>query len=819
MTYKEIEWSVISFYPAIALDKILSRGARSLLIKILLSINALAIFAWLLALVIPESVSGAVEIAMIGKGIFFVSLPFTMILVGLHAFVNSYYFRGFDHVLTLSERLPSNQMRVSYEVAMFCFGADRSDITGSFMRFQYGYLMLMRAGLNQRELEQFLQNRKNRVSSDQFLITPASQDALRVLDLAVAVFRQDKELAEFLFANGVQEKSFLAAAQWVSRDMLSHKKYLRWWSRDRLGRIEGIGKDWSYGTAFRLRRYAYDLTNGNFPPISSKPKYIQDDVSRLEAALSKAKEANALLVGEDGGSKLEVLHGFASIVKEGGVFPALEHKKLYVFDPIKLISDAREKTKFESEFVKMLNEAESAGNVILVIEDFPAFIQNAEQIGSNAVSLLSPYFDGSAVQFVCLSSAGPFHERIESDGTIMAKFETVILKEGEALDVLHVLQEEASTIESKQGVVVPQPVLALIAESAERYVTEGIMPNKAIDLLYELSGRASKEKKRTLSRADVLEFVKAKTGIPTGIVSEEEKSKLINLEQVLHERVVGQDEAVSAIANAMRRSRAGVSNPNRPIGSFLFMGPTGVGKTETSKALAQAFFGDENRILRLDMSEYKASDALPKLIGSFGSNTPGVLSSMLREKPYGVLLLDEFEKAGREVTDLFLQVLDEGVFADMRGKKVNARNTIIIATSNAGSDIIYDFIQRGENLGEKKQEVIDAIIRQGIFRPELLNRFDGVVLFQPIDSARLRDIAKLMLEKFRSRIRARGMDLEITEDLVDYLMRFGSDPKFGARPMNRAIQDVVEQKIADRIIKGAIKPGEKITLSTEDLAS
>jgi len=345
------------------------------------------------------------------------------------------------------------------------------------------------------------------------------------------------------------------------------------------------------------------------------------------------------------------------------------------------------------------------------------------------------------------------------------------------------------------------------------------MPNKAIDLLYELAGRAEKTQKRQLTRADVLEFVKAKTGIPTGTVSEDEKDKLINLEKILHERVIGQDEAVSAVANAMRRSRAGVSNPNRPIGSFLFMGPTGVGKTETTKALAQAFFGDDNRITRLDMSEYKAADAMPKLIGSFGANTPGVLSSMLREKPYGVLLLDEFEKASKEVVDLFLQVLDEGVFSDMRGKKVNARNMIIIATSNAGSDIIYDSVQRGEKLSEKKSEIVDTIVKQGIFRPELLNRFDAVVLFQPIDNARLRDIAKLMLEKFRLRIQTRGIDLEVTDDLIDYLMKFGSDPKFGARPMNRAIQDVVEQKIADKIIKGVIKPGEKIRLTSDDLTA
>ena len=820
MTFRDIQSAVKVFYPAIALDGMFSRHARGITLKLLGAVQAMAFLVWIVVeFILPAGVAGGAEALVAAKGVFFVLLPFTLLIFLLHAFVNSFYFYGFDHVHVLSERMPTNAVRISYEVAVFYFYADSSDITGSFFNYPYGRLMFERAGINSAELPEFLSHRVNRLSVDACAVVPTSPDAIRVYDLAMAIIRQDKELSQFLFSKGVQEKNFLAAANWVSRDMLSYKKSLRFWSRDRLGRIEGIGKDWSYGTAFRLRRYAYELTAMDIPLVSTKPKYIQDDVARLEAALSKAKEANALLVGEDGGSKMEVLHGFASMIKEGTVFPAIEHKKVYVFDAGRLISDSGEKTKFEYEMAKLLDEAITSGNVLLVIEDFPAFIQSAEQIGVNAVSFLSPYLDSREVQFICLASPGPFHERVEPDSMLMTKFETVILKEGESLDVLQVLQNEASKVEARQRLIIPQTVLAVIAESADRYITEGVMPNKAIDLLYELAGRAEKTQKRQLTRADVLEFVKAKTGIPTGTVSEDEKDKLINLEKILHERVIGQDEAVSAVANAMRRSRAGVSNPNRPIGSFLFMGPTGVGKTETTKALAQAFFGDDNRITRLDMSEYKAADAMPKLIGSFGANTPGVLSSMLREKPYGVLLLDEFEKASKEVVDLFLQVLDEGVFSDMRGKKVNARNMIIIATSNAGSDIIYDSVQRGEKLSEKKSEIVDTIVKQGIFRPELLNRFDAVVLFQPIDNARLRDIAKLMLEKFRLRIQTRGIDLEVTDDLIDYLMKFGSDPKFGARPMNRAIQDVVEQKIADKIIKGVIKPGEKIRLTSDDLTA
>ena len=221
--------------------------------------------------------------------------------------------------------------------------------------------------------------------------------------------------------------------------------------------------------------------------------------------------------------------------------------------------------------------------------------------------------------------------------------------------------------------------------------------------------------------------------------------------------------------------------------------------------------------MRLDMSEYKSADALDKLIGSFTSKSPGVLSSLLREHPYGVLLLDEFEKASKEVTDLFLQVLDEGFFSDMSGNRVNARNLIIIATSNAGADLIWQYLEKGGDLEAKKGEIIDGIVKVGTFRPELLNRFDGLVLFHPVDENHLRGIAKLALEKFRIQLRERGVDLIVNDPIVDFLVKFGADPKFGARPMNRAIQDTIEQSIADRLIKGEIKTGESVEFSAADL--
>ena len=406
---------------------------------------------------------------------------------------------------------------------------------------------------------------------------------------------------------------------------------------------------------------------------------------------------------------------------------------------------------------------------------------------------------------------------LEQDPTIKQRFEHILVEHPGDEEMVEVLQNVAEELEKHSGVLFTYNSLKTVIRAVMDHFSDPVMPDNAIDILVELPAHVIRKHKILVEKQDILDIVEKKTGVPLGQIKEAERETLLNVEDLLHKRVIGQDEAIVVVSNAMRRSRAGVRNTRRPIGSFLFVGPTGVGKTETAKALAALFFGDEKNMTRLDMSEFAGGDAVARLIGSFDGGQIGVLTRTLREHSYGVVLLDEFEKSATQVHDLFLQILDEGFFSDVKGKRVNARNVIFIATSNAGSNLIFEKMQQEVDTKNIQKEIVDHIIKERIFKPEFLNRFDAVVLFHPLELEHIRKISGIMLEKLRLRLRNRGLDMEITSEMVEYVAQQGVDPVFGARPMNRYIQENLEQVIAEKLIRGDIKEGSKFTLLPEDL--
>lgn len=738
----------------------------------------------------------------------------------LEAFYRSYYFTALENATSAETALGTRSARdapVDFELASLIHRTASDDLTLGFFVSRLGGEVALRAGITPEMLERFMNGPRTKVRFSQ--VTIPAEGGITLSAYALALRAADSALNQFLFASGVSDELFAQAATWTARRNRRRALKERWWSRENLGRIPGIGKTWSYGETYILERYGHDMVHD--PAYSIATESIpqeHDPLSALETALAKSNQANALLLANDVNEPRVLLARLAKLIRRGYVLPPLEHKQVFLVDPEAIIASHHDKGSFERECGLMLNQAVRAGNIILAFSNLPGATESARTIGVNLLEWLTPYLSSDMIQVVAIAETGAYHRVLLSQSAVAGLFEVVRIPESkEENEGVLMLEDFTSHLEAESGIIVSYPALVRIYDGATRYFPDAVMPDKAVDLLTEALPSVLREGRFLVTVMDVDSLLQSKTGIPFGEVSAPEREKLLGLEAAMRGRVVGQEEAVRRVSDALRRARAGVRDTNRPVGSFLFLGPTGVGKTETAKALAESFFGSEDALMRLDMSEFQTVDALDRLIGSPGSE-PGRLATMLREKQYGVLLLDEFEKATRGVHDLFLQILDEGEFTDAEGKKVSARNILFIMTSNAGAQEIWDIVKRGENLQGAREGLIDRIISQGIFRPEFLNRFDDIVLFHPLERPHIEQIARLKLQGLAKRLRERGIDLAITDELVGIVSDAGFDPKFGGRPMNRAIQEKVEQVVADKLLRGEIKPGAHVTLSQHDLA-
>ena len=809
------ETEIRRYKPAIVLDRFLPRRVRNIVHRILFVLAVvlllIVVFFALQTLFVQDTftVAAVVQSAGFYAGLLLIVVGLWVAFVLFSFFYNSLYFRGIESIVRESGTRGSG---ITFEVARVLERAG-DDVTYGFLTSPYGRNIIMRCALGDEALNGFLDSSRDRITTE--MLTIPANSFLTLVHVGSYILKHDASFKEFLFSHGVREETYLGAVGWIMRIYHEVKYKERWWSRDNLGRIRGIGKEFSFGVAYELKQYIRDIrTTAIFSTLTSDTAYADDKIGQIETILARTKEANVILVGDPGVGKMDILVRLGKKMAEGESVASIEGKRLVVLDSDGFMALHNTKQKFEYSFLKMLGEAERAGNIVIVIEDLAKFFTSAATIGVDIGELMDRFLVSSHLQIIGTSDPVQYHEELERRPQFLSRFETVYIESPDLLGTLRVLQDVALRYEIKNHVTFTYPAIQAVAESAERYITEGIMPDKAVDLLVEVAPAARKEGVVFVTKEFIQKYVSTKTGIPSGPISEEERDVLLHLEDVLHERIVGQHHAIEAISSAMRRARAGIQSADRPTGSFLFLGPTGVGKTETAKTLARIFFGDEKKMLRLDMSEFTGVDGLSRLMGDGTSS--GVLSDMLREHPYGVLLLDEFEKTVPEVHDLFLQILDEGAFTDARGGKVNARNAMIIATSNAGSDLIWEFVKEGKNPTQHRDEVIDTIVRTGVYKPELINRFDGTIIFEPLTSEDQRKIAGLMLEELRERIRKEGYQLTVNDALINLLTQKGYNPQFGARPMRRLLQDTIEEKIATKIIAGHLKPGDVITFDAGD---
>lgn len=632
-----------------------------------------------------------------------------------------------------------------------------------------------------------------------------------------------------------------------------------------------------------LEKFGTDMTKkaaeNTYDPVIGR----EDVLERVIQILSRRTKNNPVLTGEPGVGKTAVAEGLAQRIADGRVPANLKNRRIISMDLVGMLSGARFRGDFEERIKTFLEEAEADGNVILFIDELHMIMGAGAGASEtmDAANILKPILARGGLQVIGATTLKEYRRYIEKDAAFERRFQPVAVEEPDQEDAVKILLGLKGRYESYHGLTITEDAVRAAVSLSSRYIQDRFLPDKAVDLMDEAASRIrtralstpswlldledeirriGREKKKAadaqeyekaavlrdsrnslvkeltekqtewqkqqcscVDAEDIAEVVSAWTGIPVTMLTEDETRQLRELESSLHSRVIGQDDAVRAVARAIRRGRTGVADPDRPVGSFLFLGPTGVGKTELCRAMAEVLFHDENAMIRLDMSEYMEQYTVSKLIGSppgyVGYDEGGQLTEMVRRKPYSIILLDEIEKAHPDVWNTLLQILDDGRLTDAQGRTVSFKNTIIVMTSNIGAREItgkssLGFARNEESEEERREENIRSCVMEAVkmtFRPEFINRLDEVIVFHPLKQEDVRKIADLQIAKLADRMKKQGITLRVEESAVDLLSEKGYDPAFGARPLKRTIQSMLQNAVADRILDG--KPGEHEVLT------
>lgn len=640
-----------------------------------------------------------------------------------------------------------------------------------------------------------------------------------VFDLLSALYDAYSPFQRMVIDAGLDKHDLENLAQWYEKSIARAERRRKFWNLENLMRTPPIGLDWAHGYPRILSKFTRDLTM-QFQRGEAEVTLVGRDnmIRQMEQIFSRSEETNVLLVGEEGVGKNALVLALAERFARGHSLPHLNYRRIFALDVSAVLSSSTAPSEVQNVLRAVLNEAAKVGNAVLFVEGIHNFVGGGKEgVGRADISeILVPYLRSSEMHIVATSDPASFHKYLETRGDIVEAFERIEVPALSSPHTLTLIEDRVPTLEKQFGLFFTYQALKAIVDDADRYIQIVPFPEKAFDLLDDVVSIVRARKQKIVLAQDVHDVVRNKTGIPVGEVGTQERETLMNLEQIMHESIIGQETAVEAVSQTMRRLRSGLSRRGRPSGVFLFVGPTGVGKTETAKTLARVYFDGEDKMIRLDMSEYQNPEAVDRLLGSPRLNEPGQLPSAVRDNPFSVLLLDEFEKAHKDILNVFLQVFDEGYLTDAWGRKVVFEQNLIIATSNAAAAQIRQMVQEGQDPSQQKEKIIELLIGGGYFSPELLNRFDEVVVFHPLAEEHIRKIAGLMLKKLQKRLKEQGYSFSPTPELVEYLVRVGFDPQFGARPMQRAIQDHVEATIAKRILEGSVRKGEEFTVEVPD---
>lgn len=622
--------------------------------------------------------------------------------------------------------------------------------------------------------------------------------------LAAALMMMSPQVEELLKQHKMLRSDIEAIMLWLGRAleiMRAEKPY-----------FGGIGRDWANGFTPQLDKFGINVSlaieqgGGHFGWLAASP-----GVQAMKNAFSQGMSAIAL-IGESGVGKTSHVYGLAQNLLEERHDPHLEHRQIISLNASSIMAHAQQPGDLEHIMLTLLNETAHAGHIILFFDNAQLFLRNGP--GSfDMAQILLPIVQAQSIQMVLAMMPYDYQQLKSTNPGFANQLTPVVLKEPSQTEVMRVLEDTTLGLEHRHKVLISYEALREAYVLSGRYDQDRAYPGKAISLLEQSLPYAVSE---IVNASSVQQAIERTRGVKVGAAAPTEADELLHLEDKIHERMINQSRAVSVVSSALRRARAGVASPNRPIGSFLFLGPTGVGKTELAKAIAATYFKAESNMVRLDMSEYQQPDSVNRLL-SVGEGETKSLLMAVRQQPFTVVLLDEIEKAHPNVLNLLLQLLDEGQLTDMHGRAASFKDAIVIATSNAGAQSIRERVEKGEALESFEREFTDELINSGQFKPELLNRFDEIVLFRPLNQAELAQVVALMMKGVNQTLATQNISVELTQAAVQKIVQAGYDPRLGARPMRRALQRAVEDGIAGRILRGEIHPGDHVTLDVGDL--
>ena len=619
--------------------------------------------------------------------------------------------------------------------------------------------------------------------------------------LVAALLFGSQPVMRRLAALKLNKQDILAVLEWLER--------VTGYSRQPKSYFGGIGRDWASGYTPQLERYGQNISRqveaagGHFHTLAG--------TELLDTLVYNLAEGHGsiAIIGEAGTGKSSLVGALAERLLSGRD-KKLEFYQIFSLNASAILSAA--KNQLERVMLNLLGEAARAGNIILFLDEARLFFSNGT--GSfDAARILLPLLKNSRVKIIAAFTPTDFQRLRAENESLAAAFSTVTVTEPDEATTMDILEDSALSLEHRSGLLVSFAAVKEAYRLSGRYLQEAFYPGKAIDLLEQSAAYAQQ---RVITAAAVAKAVETARGVRVSRAEAPEADLLLHLEQAIHTRMINQSRAVGVVAASLRRSRAGVSSAKRPVGSFLFLGPTGVGKTELARSLAAVYFGDEQQMIRLDMSEYQRPGDLARLLDG-GERAGQSLILAVRKQPFAVVLLDEIEKAHPTILNLFLQLLDEGRLTDSNGRAASFQSAMVIATSNAGSTAIIERVGRGERLEDFERPLINKLIAEGQFKPELINRFDEVVLFRPLDEGELGQVAKLMLDEINRTLAAQNIKVTLTDAALGLIVKTGYDPQFGARPMRRTMQKMVEDAIASRILGGQLKPGQELILDAPEL--